>query len=51
MRNNLCKENKMDTKNEHKPNDDSSNKKSPESLTDLDDYIFRDEEIKYQSER
>lgn len=41
----------MDKKNEHKQKEDIKNKKSPEPLTDLDDYIFQDEEIKYQSER
>lgn len=31
--------------------DNAENKKSPESDRDLDDFIFKDEEIKYFSER
>ena len=31
--------------------DNNENKKSPESDEDLDDFIFKDEEIKYFSER
>ena len=27
------------------------NKKTPKPIIDLDDFIFKDEEIKYQSER
>ncbi len=30
---------------------DDIKKKTPEPLQDLDDFIFKDEEIKYQSER
>ncbi|MEE1043320.1 MAG: hypothetical protein UH854_05090 [Clostridia bacterium] len=41
----------MNTNQECKPKEESKNKKSPEPLTDLDDFIFKDEEIKYQSER
>lgn len=32
-------------------NDKEENKKTPKPQEDLDDFIFKDEEIKYQSER
>lgn len=37
---------------EHKKaQNDDINKKTPKPPEDLDDFIFKDEEIKYQSER
>lgn len=31
--------------------ENEENKKKPKPVEDLDDFIFKDEEIKYQSER
>ena len=31
--------------------ENEDNKKTPKPIEDLDDFIFKDEEIKYQSER
>ena len=31
--------------------DNEENKKTPKPIEDLDDFIFKDEEIKFQSER
>lgn len=42
--------NKMNVKHEHTTNEEL-NKKTPKPIIDLDDFIFKDEEIKYQSER
>lgn len=40
----------MNTKIEQSKNEEL-NKKTPKPINDLDDFIFKDEEIKYQSER
>lgn len=39
------------TPEQKKTDDDDTKKKTPKPLDDLDDFIFKDEEIKYQSER
>ena len=39
------------TQEHTKTNDECKNKKTPKPVSDLDDFIFKDEEIKYHSER